>query len=681
MGEWAGKRGSEVDALSRIEDLRSRIRYHNHRYYALDAPEVSDAEYDALFRELESLEKEHPELITPDSPTQRVGFAPIDKFQPFEHTVPMLSLENGMSESEVLDFDGRVKKLLGFSGDIPYVAEPKMDGLALEIIYREGRLLSAGTRGDGTWGEDVTLNVRTIRAIPLELFSPAGHVAVPPHLAVRGEVYMDKTDFTALNARREEEGDPVFANPRNAAAGSLRQLDSSITAGRPLKAFFYGVGVVDGVELETQWELLERLKAWGLPVNPRSVLCSNIREALETFNTLASIRHQLPYETDGMVIKVNRLDWQRHLGEKSRSPRWAIAYKFSPEQAETRIIDILVQVGRTGVLTPVAVLEPVAVGGVVVQRATLHNEDEIRRKDVRIGDAALVRRAGDVIPEVVAVLVEKRGGAERVFAMPETCPSCGGEVVRVPDESAHRCVNRDCPDQVKAGIAHFTSRDAMDIEGLGRKITALLVDVGLIHSPADLYRLRAEDLERLPGLGAKSAGNLVSAIHASKDTDLSDFIFALGIPHVGSHLAQVLADHFGSLDALRNVSREELEAVAGVGGEVAAGVIEFFRDTVNERLVDELLRLGVRVSHPAGVSREEDVFWSGKTVVFTGALASMSRRQAGEAVEALGARVTGSVSRNTDVVVAGRDAGSKLDKARSLGLRIMDEEEFLARIR
>lgn len=676
MGEW----GAVVDARSRIEDLRNLIRYHNYRYYALDAPEVSDAEYDALFRELEALEREHPDLVTPDSPTQRVGFPPVDKFQPFEHTVPMLSLENGMSESEVLDFDGRVKKLLGFWGDIPYVAEPKMDGLALEIIYREGRLQSAGTRGDGTWGEDVTLNVRTIRAIPLDLFVSAGHGAVPSYLAVRGEVYMDKADFNALNARREEEGDPVFANPRNAAAGSLRQLDSSITAGRPLKAFFYGVGLVEGVEFETQWEVLERLRAWGLPVNPRSELCPNIRAALETFNALASMRHELPYETDGMVIKVNRLDWQRILGEKSRSPRWAIAYKFSPEEAETRIVDILVQVGRTGALTPVAVLEPVAVGGVVVQRATLHNEDEIRRKDVRVGDAVLVRRAGDVIPEVVAVLVEKRGGTEKVFTMPHECPSCGGEVVRLADESAHRCVNRDCPAQVKAGIAHFTSRNAMDIEGLGRKITSLLVEEGFIRSPADLYRLKAEDLARLPGLGTKSADNLVAAIEASKQADLADFIFALGIQHVGSHLARVLADHFGSLDALRNASREELEAVPGVGGEVAAGVSQFFQDEANRRLVDELLELGVRVTHSALSSRREDVFWSGKTVVFTGALTSMSRQKAAEAVEALGARVAGSVSRNTDVVVAGRDPGSKLEKARSLGVRVMDEEEFLSRI-
>lgn len=672
---------NKTDVLSKMEQLRERIRHHNFRYYALDDPEVSDAEYDALFRELAALEKDHPVLITPDSPTQRIGFAPLDKFQSFEHTVPMLSLENGMAESEVLDFEGRVKKLLSFSGEIRYVAEPKMDGLAIEIIYREGELLRAGTRGDGYSGEDVTPNVKTIRAIPWKLFHPANGLPVPVHLAVRGEVYMDKGDFNVLNTRREEEGDPVFANPRNAAAGSLRQLDSSITADRPLKAYFYGVGGVEGVEFETQWELLERLKAWGLPVNPRSRLCSGIREAIETFDSLASIRHQLPYETDGVVIKVNRLDWQRALGEKSRSPRWAIAYKFSPEQAETRITDILVQVGRTGVLTPVAVLEPVTVGGVVVQRATLHNEDEVNRKDIRVGDAVVVRRAGDVIPEVVEILIQKRSGTERAFMMPTACPSCGGEVVRLADQSAHRCVNRYCPDQVKASIWHFTSRNAMNIEGLGRKITSLLVDEGFIRSAADLYRLRVEELERLPGLGAKSAANLVAAIEARKNVELSDFIFALGIQHVGSHLAEVLASHFGSLEALRHASREALESVPGVGGEVAASVAEYFGDAVHERLVDGLLELGVRVTHSDSVSREEDAFWTGKTVVFTGALSSMGRQQAGDTISALGARVANSVSRNTDVVVAGRDAGSKLDKARSLGVRILEEEEFLERIK
>ena len=672
--------GSEADIRSRIEILRDRIRYHNYRYYALDDPEVSDAEYDALFRELAALERAHPELLTPDSPTQRVGFPPLDKFQPFEHAVPMLSLENAMTETEVLEFDGRVRKLLGHSGDVPYVAEPKMDGLAIEVLYREGELLRAGTRGDGYTGEDVTPNVKTIRAVPWKLFKPEGGAAVPAFLAVRGEVYMNKLDFKALNERREEGGEPVFANPRNAAAGSIRQLDSTITAGRPLKAFFYGVGSVEGATFETQWELLGRLRSWGLPVNPRSRLCMGIGEALEAFRSLAADRHRLPYETDGLVIKVDSLDWQSVLGEKSRSPRWAIACKFPPEQAETRIADILVQVGRTGVLTPVAVLDPVTVGGVVVQRATLHNEDEIRRKDIRVGDRVLVQRAGDVIPEVVEVLSAKRDGGERPFTMPASCPSCGEPVVRREGESAHRCINRYCPDQVRAAIAHFTSRDGLDIEGLGRKIVALLIGQGLVRSAADLYRLRAEDLEPLPGLGAKSAANLVAAIELSKKADLADFIFALGIQHVGRHLAQVLADHFGSLDRLRQASREELEAVAGVGGEVAASISQYFGDEDNRKLLDELLELGVRPTRKVGPPVREDDFWSGKSVVFTGTLEAMTRQQAGEAVSALGARVTGSVSRSTDVVVAGRDAGSKLEKARKLGIRVMEEGEFLERI-
>ncbi len=663
-----------------MEDLKQKIRHHNYRYYALDDPEVSDAEYDALMRELMALEAAHPGLLTPDSPTQRVGFPPLDKFQPFEHAVPMLSLENAMTEIEVQEFDGRVRKLLGHSGDVPYVAEPKMDGLAIEILYRDGGLLRAGTRGDGYSGEDVTPNVKTIRAIPWRLIQPEDGGAVPAFLAVRGEVYMDRKDFGALNARREEAGEPVFANPRNAAAGSLRQLDSTITAGRPLKAFFYGVGTVEGAVFEAQWELLWRLRGWGLPVNPKSTLCSGIGEAVEVFRSLASLRHELPYETDGVVIKVNRLDWQSALGEKSRSPRWAIAYKFSPEQAETRITDILVQVGRTGVLTPVAVLDPVTVGGVVVQRATLHNEDEIRRKDIRVGDRVLVQRAGDVIPEVVEVLTGKRSGLELVFEMPASCPSCGGAVIRPEGESAHRCVNRTCPDQVKAAIAHFTSRDGLDIEGLGKKIVALLIGQGLVRSAADLYRLRAQDLEPLPGLGARSAANLIAAIESSKEAKLPDFIFALGIQHVGSHLAQVLADHFGSLEGLRKASREELEAIPGVGGEVAAGISAYFGDEINRKMVDELLGLGVRPAHAEAAPVMEDDFWSGKTVVFTGTLEAMTRSAAGEAVSARGAKVTGSVSRSTDVVVAGRDAGSKLDKARALGVTVMDEGEFLERV-
>lgn len=667
----------------KLEELRRQIRYHDTLYYALDAPQVSDAEYDALFRELVREEEAHPEWVTPDSPTQRVGFAPLEKFAPFEHAVPMLSLENAMSEEEVREFDRRVRKLLGHGDKIEYVVEPKMDGLALEILYEKGRLTGAGTRGDGYTGEDVTPNVKTIRAIPWQLQSPPGSPPPPERLAVRGEVYIDKKDFEALNRNREASGEPPFANPRNAAAGSLRQLDSSITASRPLRAFFYGVGSVEGAEFTTHWDLLQTLRTWGLAVNPKSRVCAGIEEAIGFFRRLADERADLPYEIDGLVIKVNRMDWQRQLGEKSRSPRWAIAYKFSADLAPSRILDILVQVGRTGAVTPVAVLEPVFVGGVTVQRATLHNEDEIERKDIRIGDRVWVRRAGDVIPEVVEVEASRRTGDEVPFRMPAQCPSCGGEVVRLPDESVHRCLNRNCPAQIKAAIWHFCSRNGMDIEGLGRKNISLLVDEGLIQSVADLYALRVEDLEGLPGWGRKSAQNLVDAVAGSKNPELADFIYALGIYHVGGHVAQLLASHLGRFEAVRAATREELERIPGVGEIVAYSITRYFSHPENQKLIDALLAAGITVK-PAQTSshaaEEEDPFWKSKTVVFTGALASLTRQEAGKRVEVRGAKVTESVSKKTDIVVAGKDAGSKRAKAEKLGILILDEEEFLKRI-
>ncbi|MBC7359670.1 MAG: NAD-dependent DNA ligase LigA [Desulfacinum sp.] len=672
-------RNESKDSIQkRIEELREQIRYHNYRYYALDDPVISDAEYDALFRELVRLEEAHPELASPDSPTQRVGFAPLDQFEPFDHPVPMLSLENAMNREEMLEFDRRVTKLLGVSEPIAYTAEPKMDGLAVEILYEEGRLLRAGTRGDGYRGEDVTPNVKTIRAIPWRLFSPADGPPIPRRLTVRGEVYMDRKAFEALNREREEAGEPLFANPRNAAAGSLRQLDSAITARRPLKAFFYGIGLLEGVSFETQWDLLQGLRKWGLPVNPLSERCLGIERVLAYYERIEEQRPSLPYEVDGVVVKVDRLEWQRILGEKTRSPRWAIAYKFAPHQARTRIVDIQVQVGRTGVLTPVAHLEPVTVGGVTIRRATLHNLDEIERKDVRIGDEVIVQRAGDVIPEVVRPIREKRTGKERPFRMVAECPSCHGPVVRLEGEVVHRCLNKSCPAQVKAAIRHFASRDAMDIDGLGQKIISMLVDEGLVKNPADLYRLTEEDLLKLPGFAEKSAANLIRAIRESRRPELADFINALGIQLVGTHLASVLAEHFKTFEAFRRAGREELTAIEGVGDKVADSIVRYFQNEENRKMVDALLAAGVTPRDvEAAPTESAPSFWRDKTVVFTGTLASMSRKEAADRVKALGARVASSVSAKTDVVVAGENPGSKLERAKTLKVRIMDEDEFL----
>lgn len=661
----------------KLEALRAEIRHHDYLYYALDRPEISDADYDVLFRELKDLETAHPDLVTPDSPTQRVGFAPVEKFPPFTHAIPMLSLENAMTEEEVREFDKRVKKLLGSMDDPGYVAEPKMDGLAIEIIYEHGLLARAGTRGDGTTGEDVTPNIKTVRAIPLRLIEPADGPPPPSVLAVRGEVYMDRKDFDRLNEARDRDGEAAFANPRNAAAGSLRQQDSSITASRPLRAFFYGTGEVEGFAFDTQWELLECLRLWGLPINPLSKRCLGVFEAIAHYEELAGMRYQLPYDADGVVLKVDRVDWQRSLGEKSRSPRWAIAYKFAPVVAQTRLLDIKVQVGRTGVLTPVAVLEPVSVGGVVVQRATLHNQDDIDRKEIRLGDVVRIRRAGEVIPEVLEAVLSERTGNEQAFTMPASCPSCGGEVVRLPDESVHRCLNRNCPAQIKASIWHFASRDAMKIEGLGKKSVSLLVDEGLIKSVADLYRLKVGELESLPGFAEKSAQNLVDAIEQSRKASLGSFIFALGIQHVGSHLAQVLVDALGSLDSLRGATVEDLTRIPGVGEVVARGVAGYFHNAANQALIDDLLHVGIELEVPVPSKPVDGGYWVGKTVVFTGTLNSMTRQEASAAVTALGARVTSSVSKNTDIVVAGADAGSKLEKAKKLDVQVLEEAQFL----
>jgi DNA ligase (NAD+) len=665
------------DIRSRIEDLRKLIDYHNYRYYAMDQPEISDAEYDRIFRELVDLENRNPEFITADSPTQRVGSAPIEKFLPFRHEIPLLSLENAMNTGEAADFDRRVRKLLGSEGSIDYVAELKMDGLAVELVYEDGVLVGAGTRGDGFMGEDVLLNIKTIRSIPLRLSTNSDY-GLPAKLAVRGEVFIDKRDFEALNAERGRRGESLFANPRNAAAGSLRQLDPSITASRPLRALFYGLGAfVSQKEFATQFDLLNGLKLWGLPVNPRFVLCAGIEEAVGYFEKLAAEREYLPYEIDGMVIKVNDLRLQKQLGEKSRSPRWAVALKFNPDEVQTHVLDIGVNVGRTGIITPVAFLNPVLVGGVTVKRATLHNIDEIERKDVRKGDAVVVHRAGEVIPEVVEVIKSARTGEEKPFQMPRLCPSCGSEVVRLPDEAFHRCVNRNCPAQIKGSIVHFAGRDAMNIEGLGERIVSRFIDEGIIRTVPDLYRLEMKDLENLSGFGSKSARNLLSAIDGSRHTTLSRFLYALGISHVGAFIADLLANSLGSLDSVRSAQPEQLQQIQGIGQKIAVAVTTYFSNPENVRLIDDLLSLKVEPVPPEPRRPVRSGFWQGKTVVFTGGLSSMSRQEAGQRVTAKGARVTESVTGKTDLVVAGTDPGSKLAKAGKLGVRIMNEDEFI----
>jgi len=662
-------------ARERIEELRKGIDYHNYRYYILNDPEISDAEYDALMRELEELEERYPELKSPNSPTQRVGAPPLEEFETVVHSVPMLSLANALEEGEVLEFDRRIKRFLGMDEgrDIEYVAEPKLDGAGVELVYENGTLTVGSTRGDGYVGEDVTQNLRTIKTVPLRLIR-LGDFPIPERIEVRGEVYMDVADFEELNRQRELRGEPLFANPRNAAAGSLRQLDPSITAGRPLKIFCYAVGTFSGITLRSQWETLEALSKLGLRVNPLNKLCANIGEAIDYYRYIAGMREELPYEADGVVLKVNSFELQRALGEISRSPRWAIAYKFEPRQATTVIKDIVVQVGRTGALTPVAIMEPVKIGGVEVSRATLHNQDEIERKDIRIGDTVIVQRAGDVIPGVVKVVESRRTGSERKFEMPARCPVCGAEVVRPEGEAVHRCTNISCPAQLKESIRHFASRRAMDIEGLGDKLVTQLVDRGLVRDLADIYYLSKEKLASLERMAEKSAQNIIDALQASKERELPRVIYALGIRHVGEHTARVLADHFGSIEGLAVATEEELMGIKDIGPEVAKSVASFFRQDQNIRVIEKLKAAGVkfRAEERRGARPE----LAGKVFVFTGALKSYTRDEAQRIVESLGGKASSSVSRKTDYVVAGEGAGSKLARARELGVKIITEEEF-----
>lgn len=657
------------DAQREATDLRRTIAHHDHRYHVLDEPEIPDAEYDALLRRLEALEHAHPALVTPDSPTQRVGATPQSAFATVQHARQMLSLQNVTTRAEMEEFDARVRRLLG-RDRVDYVVEPKLDGLAVELVYEDGVLAVGSTRGDGIVGENVTANLRTIRSVPLRLRSDAR--PVPRRLDVRGEVYLPIAAFRALNRDREEAGQPVFANPRNSAAGSLKQLDTRVTASRPLALACHGVGAPEKTGVRTHHELLAAFADWGLRPPPHHRLARTLDEVAAAFAELEAARDALPFEVDGLVVKVDDVELQRLLGQVSRSPRWATAWKFKPRQATTRIVSIAPSVGRTGVLTPVAELDPVAVGGVTVRNVSLHNMDEVERKDIRVGDTVLLERAGDVIPYVVRVLTEQRTAGARRFHMPAHCPVCGSDVVRPEDEVAFRCVNVACPARLKQALRFFGSRGAMDIEGLGEKLVDQLVDRGLVENLAGLYGLDEATLVGLERMGKKSAENLLAQLERSKRTTLPRFLVGLGIRQVGEATATALAHHFGTLERVMNASAEELTAVRDVGPEVAAAIHAFFAEPQHRQIIARLLAAGVR---PAVVEAVRGPL-SGKTFVLTGGLESMTRPEAQRRIEALGGRVVSSVSKETDYVVVGDEAGTKLKKAEKLGIPRLDEEAF-----
>ncbi len=656
-----------IPVPQRAAKLREEINYHNYRYYVLDDPEIPDSEYDRLLRELQDLESQHPELITTDSPTQRVGAAPLKMFPEVRHQVPMLSLANALTEQEMAEFDRRVRERLRSDREIEYAAEPKLDGLAINLRYEQGVFVQAATRGDGSQGEDVTLNVRTIPSVPLRLIG----VGWPEILEVRGEVYMPKAGFEALNARAQAEGEKEFANPRNAAAGSLRQLDSGVTASRPLAFFCYGFGDISGGALAaTHNEGMKILAGWGLRISPELQRVVGLEGCLAYYRDLLERRNSLDYDIDGVVFKVDRLDLQERLGFVSRAPRWAIAHKFPAQEEMTRLLAIDVQVGRTGALTPVARLEPVNVAGVTVTNATLHNADEIRRKDIRVGDTVIIRRAGDVIPQVVRIVPDRRPKKTMEFRMPDRCPICGSEVIRDSDEAVTRCSGGlFCPAQRKESIKHFASRRALDIEGLGDKLVEQLVDEGLVEDPSDLFHLTRAQLAGLERMGEKSADNLTKALEKSKRTTMARFLYALGIREVGEATARALALHYGDLQRLQQADEEDLQQVPDVGPIVAEHIVTFFRQPHNRQVIDRLARAGIQWEQDErpGVST-----LAGKTFVLTGTL-SRPRQEIKDQLQALGAKVTGSVSQKTDYVIAGAEAGSKLDKAKELGIAVLDE--------
>ena len=656
---------------SRLEDLRRQLNEHSYRYHVLDDPIVPDAEYDRLYRELLELERKHPDLVIPaESPTQRVGEQPLSEFAEVRHEVPMLSLDNAFSDEDMAAFDKRVRDRLDV-GEIHYAAEVKLDGLAISLLYEQGKLVRAATRGDGATGEDVTANVRTIKSVPLALRG----AGFPARLEARGEVFITKAGFEELNNRQREQEEKLFANPRNAAAGSLRQLDPRITAARPLRFLAHGIGIVGGRELPpSHFDILQSLKTWGLPVSTETERVTGIDECIGFYRKIAETRARLPYEIDGVVFKVDDLAQQAALGFVSRAPRWAVACKFPPEEAVTKVLDIEVQVGRTGALTPVARLEQVRVGGVTVTNATLHNMDEVERKDVRVGDMVVVRRAGDVIPEVVRVLLERRPQETHRFSMPDNCPVCGSPAERSEGEAVVRCTGGlHCRAQSIQSIIHFASRRAMDIEGLGDKLVEQLFDTGLLRNVSDLYKLEREKVAALDRMGEKSSENLLRAISASKYSQLNKFLYALGIREVGETTAGNLARHF-TLDALRSATEEELCEIKDVGPVVARNIARFFQDEQNTSVVDALLGAGIVWEN---TQEEQTADLQGKTFVITGTLATLSRNEAKDRLISRGAKVSGSVSGKTDYLVAGENPGSKLDKAHSLGIEILNETELM----
>lgn len=666
--------------LDRIKFLHQELHFHNHQYYVLDDPQIPDSEYDKMLRELQKIEAEYPETITVDSPTQRVGAKPLDAFKEVKHLVPMLSLGNAFSEEEVLAFEKRLMERLGRNDDgkpkyLEYSVEPKLDGLAVSLLYENGILTQGATRGDGETGENITANVRTIKSIPLKLQGQD----IPSRLEVRGEVYMPKSSFQELNIKARNNDGKTFVNPRNAAAGSLRQLDSHITASRNLAMFCYATGLIEGGSLpDTHSAALKRLSEWGLRICPQSKVVKGVQGCLDYYHEIAKIRDELPYEIDGVVYKVNRFDQQQQLGFVSRAPRWAIAHKFPAQEEMTVLNDVEFQVGRTGALTPVARLEPVFVGGVTVTNATLHNMDEIRRKDIRIGDTVIVRRAGDVIPEVARVVPGKRPENAQQIHMPSHCPVCGSLVEQLDDEAVARCTGGlYCAAQQKQAIKHFASRKAMDIDGLGDKLIEQLFDEKMIKNVADLYHLKAEQLGKLERMGEKSAQNLVDALQASKETTLARFIYALGIREVGETTAKSLANHFCSLDKLKNADEEQLQEVDDVGPIVAAHVVNFFAQEHNLDVIESLLEAGINWQTPHKPSATDKLILSGEIYVLTGSLQKLKRSDAKELLEALGAKVTSSVSKNTTAVIAGEKAGSKLEKAKKLGVTVLSEDDLV----
>jgi len=662
--------------------LQRELTEHSYRYHAQDDPVISDIEYDKMLKRLIEIEEEFSELSSPDSPTKRVGAPPLDSFEKAVHSVPMLSLDNAFNDQDVLEFHKRILRLIGQEETVTYIAEPKLDGVAVELRYENGTLVRAATRGDGVTGEVITQNVRTIGSVPLRL--KEDRLKAPELLEVRGEVIIKKADFKKLNKTRLNNQESIFANPRNAAAGSLRQLDSKVTAKRPLDIFVYGTGLVQGLEFKSHSMLLEILKEFGLPVNPNIRAGLAIDKVLSAYKDLEAQREELPYEIDGMVIKVDEIEIQRQLGEKIKSPRWAIAYKFLAMQNTTTIKDIVVQVGRTGVLTPVAVLESVNIGGVMVSRATLHNEDEIRRKDIRIGDKVLVMRAGDVIPKIVKIFEDERKGTEIPFEMPEQCPVCHSKIEKFKLDRSYinRCVNASCQAQLKERIRHFVSKKAFDIEGLGRKIVDQLVDEGMIRSFFDVFTLEKEKLSGLERQAEKSAANLTEAIEKSKKITLPRFLYALGIEHTGENSARLISQRFSSLDDIMVASMADFESIHGIGPETASGVYSFFSNEENKTIIRQLLNSGVEIKKDELLPIEtQDNPFHQKRVVLTGTLASMARSEAERLLGKSGAVVTSSVSSKTDFLIAGTDAGSKLDKAKKAGVRILDESEFLVKMK